>query len=235
MSERIFSRRALMEAASASAALVLVESGVEAQTPAASEPQRVSKDMVQQALATVGLQFSDADLKMMLGDVNDSLKRYESLRKVQVPLDTDPAFRFSPMLPGDEIASGPPRFTPSKSGRVQRPGSIKELAFAPVTKLSALVRARQVTSTELTKMYLERLKRFSPKLNCVITLTEDLALEQAARADREIRSGKYRGPLHGIPYGAKDLFATRSIPTTWGAGPFEKQVFDYDATVITRL
>jgi Asp-tRNA(Asn)/Glu-tRNA(Gln) amidotransferase A subunit family amidase len=84
-------------------------------------------------------------------------------------------------------------------------------------------------------MYLERLKKYGPKLNCVVTLTEDLALAQAAQADREIRAGRYKGPLHGIPWGAKDLFATRGIPTTWGAGPFQNQVFDYDATIVERL
>ena len=90
-------------------------------------------------------------------------------------------------------------------------------------------------STELTQMYLARLKKFGPKLNCVVTLTEDLALAQAAQADRDIRAGKYKGPLHGIPWGAKDLFATKGIPTTWGAGPFQNQVFDYDATIVERL
>ena len=84
-------------------------------------------------------------------------------------------------------------------------------------------------------MYLDRLKKYSPKLNCVVTLTEELALAQAAQADKEIRAGKYKGPLHGIPWGAKDLFATKGIPTTWGAAPYEKQVFDYDATVVERL
>ena len=84
-------------------------------------------------------------------------------------------------------------------------------------------------------MYLARLKKYGPKLNCVVTLTEDLALAQAAQADRDIRAGKYKGPLHGIPWGAKDLFATKGIPTTWGAGPFQNQVFDYDATIVERL
>ena len=84
-------------------------------------------------------------------------------------------------------------------------------------------------------MYLDRLKKYGPKLNCVVTLTEELALAQAAQADKEIRAGKYRGPLHGIPWGGKDLFATKGIPTTWGAGPFQNQVFDYDATIVERL
>jgi Asp-tRNA(Asn)/Glu-tRNA(Gln) amidotransferase A subunit family amidase len=104
-----------------------------------------------------------------------------------------------------------------------------------VTGLAPLVRSRRITSTELAKLYLARLKQHSPKLNCTITTTEDLALEQAASADREIRQGKYRGPLHGIPWGAKDLLATKGIRTTWGAEPFQNQVIDRDATVVERL
>jgi Asp-tRNA(Asn)/Glu-tRNA(Gln) amidotransferase A subunit family amidase len=112
---------------------------------------------------------------------------------------------------------------------------VEELAFLPVTQLGPLVRARLVSSVELTRMYLDRLKRYGPKLNCVVTLTEDVALKQAAEADREIRAGRYRGPLHGIPWGAKDLFATKGIPTTWGAEPYQNQVIDYDATAVERL
>src|SRR6185503_6316791 len=104
-------------------------------------------------------------------------------------------------------------------GKVNLPAlkTIDDLAFATVPQLAELIRTRKITSTELTKMYLGRLKRFGPKLLCVVTLTEDLALKQAAAADAEIKRGKYRGPLHGIPWGAKDLFATKGIKTTWGA------------------
>jgi Asp-tRNA(Asn)/Glu-tRNA(Gln) amidotransferase A subunit family amidase len=118
---------------------------------------------------------------------------------------------------------------------IERPADLEDLAFAPVTKLASLVRARKVTSTELTQMYLARLKKYGPRLECVITLTEDLALDQAKRADEEIAAGRYRGPLHGIPYGAKDLLATKGIRTTWGSKPYFDQVPDHDATVIERL
>jgi Asp-tRNA(Asn)/Glu-tRNA(Gln) amidotransferase A subunit family amidase len=104
-----------------------------------------------------------------------------------------------------------------------------------VTTLARLVRARKVTSVELTQMYLARLKKYGPRLECVITLTEDLALTQARKADEEIAAGRYRGPLHGIPYGAKDLLATKGIRTTWGSKPYMEQVPDHDATVIERL
>jgi len=114
-------------------------------------------------------------------------------------------------------------------------GDPEDLAFLPVTQLSELVRRRRVTSLELTQMYLARLKRYDPVLRCVITLTEDRAFEQAHAADAEIRRGKYRGPLHGIPWGAKDLLAVRGYKTTWGAGPYKDQIIDADATVVRRL
>jgi Asp-tRNA(Asn)/Glu-tRNA(Gln) amidotransferase A subunit family amidase len=116
-----------------------------------------------------------------------------------------------------------------------RPGSDEELAFLPVTELSKLVRARRVSSMELTRLYLDRLKRFDPLLKCVVTLTEDLAIRQAKRADEEIAAGRYRGPLHGIPWGAKDLIAYPGYPTTWGATPFKDRVIDVKATVAARL
>ena len=116
-----------------------------------------------------------------------------------------------------------------------RSDNLEELAFASVAQLAELIRTRQVNSTELTKMYLSRLKEHGPTLECVVTLTEDLALKQAARADREIAAGKYRGPLHGIPYGAKDLLAVKGYKTTWGAMPYKDQMIDENATVVKRL
>ncbi|HYW73021.1 MAG TPA: amidase, partial [Pyrinomonadaceae bacterium] len=113
--------------------------------------------------------------------------------------------------------------------------SVEDLAFATVPQLAELIRTRKVTSVELTKMYLDRLKKYGPKLLCVVTLTEDLAMQQAQAADDDLKRGKYRGPLHGIPWGAKDLFATKGIKTTWGAEPYRDQVIDYDATVVERL
>jgi Asp-tRNA(Asn)/Glu-tRNA(Gln) amidotransferase A subunit family amidase len=115
------------------------------------------------------------------------------------------------------------------------PNNLEELAFLPVTELSELVRSRKVTSTQLTEMYLGRIKRYDPALKAVITITEDRARAQAKAADQEIARGKYRGPLHGIPWGAKDLLAVKGYKTTWGAGPYRDQVIDADATVVQRL
>jgi len=127
------------------------------------------------------------------------------------------------------------KFRMSPTGDVKLPANRDELAFYSVEQLGALLKSHQLTSEELTRFYLNRLKKYDPKLLCVTTLMEDLALEQARRADREIAAGKYRGPLHGIPYGAKDLLATKGIRTTWGSAPYTNQVFAEDATVIKRL
>jgi Asp-tRNA(Asn)/Glu-tRNA(Gln) amidotransferase A subunit family amidase len=123
----------------------------------------------------------------------------------------------------------------SPPGRVKLPADADDLAFYSVGELAALIKTRQITSERLTRFCLERLKKYGPTLECVVTLTEDLALQQARRADAEIAAGKYRGPLHGIPYGAKDLLAVKGTRTTWGTAPYTNQVFDYDATVIKRL
>ncbi|MGA3204181.1 MAG: amidase [Bryobacteraceae bacterium] len=231
-----FSRRTLLGIAPTIATLIASEAGLEAQGRGQQDvPQRVSKEQLNAALEVIGLEFTEAQREQMLQGVNRALNSYDALRKIEVPLDTEPAFHFRPSLPGMEPKARASKFLPT---RVTRPATFKdpeELCFLPVTELGALVRAHKVTSTELTKMYLARLKKYSPKLLCVITMTEELALEQAARADKEIAAGKYRGPLHGIPYGAKDLFNTKGIKTTWGAEPFQEQVPEYTCTAIERL
>jgi len=200
------------------------------------QPMRVTKDQVAAALKLLGLEFQDSELDLMLRRVNSALYNYETLRKIDVPYGTEPSFTFQPGLPGRKPEAGPKRFaTTIRRTPARKPKKVEDLAFLPVTELAPLVRSREVSSTELTKMYLERLKTYGPKLLCVITLTEDLALERAAEADREIRRGHYRGPLHGIPFGVKDLFDTKGIRTTWGAEPFENRVPDDDATVVKRL
>jgi Asp-tRNA(Asn)/Glu-tRNA(Gln) amidotransferase A subunit family amidase len=202
------------------------------------QPQRIALETLDCAERIFGVDFDPKEEQAALAGVNRNLDAYEQLRELEIPLDTEPAVTFRPYLPGKRPKPGA---TPGAKVDVTlqppaaRRDSIEDLAFLPVTALAPLVRARDVSSTDLTKMYLERLKRIGTKLNCVVTLTEALALEQAAAADREIRSGRYRGPLHGIPWGAKDLFATKGIPTTFGAGPYKAQVIDYDATVVERL
>src|ERR1017187_2878654 len=201
------------------------------------QPPRFTREQVQAALKLLGLEFEDAEIDMMLRNVDNSLSSYEAVRKIDIPLDTEPSFVFHPGLPDRVPINGPQRFEttiPAKS-TAKSPSDLEELAFLPVTELAPLLRSRAVSSTDLTKMYMARMKKYSPKLLCLITLTEDLALQQAAAADSEIKAGKYRGPLHGIPFGLKDLFDTRGITTTWGAEPFEKRVPENDATCVERL
>lgn len=208
-------------------------------TPVASPspsptPLRVTKEMLRGAEQLFGIELTDAQKQMALQNANSNLERYETLRKINVPLDTEPATLFRPALPGKKFKVKAVAF---KLGRIERLkfNTIEDLAFATVPQLADLIRNRRISSADLTKMYIARLKRYGPKLNCTVTLTEELALAQAAAADREIKQGKYRGLLQGIPWGAKDLFATRGIRTTWGAEPYRDQVIDYDATLVSRL
>lgn len=201
-------------------------------------PARITKDTLDCGEKIFGVDFTEAEEEQMLGGVNRNLDAFERLRDIEIPPDTEPAVTFRPYLPGKKPKPGATpgakiKVTPQPPGA--RPASLADLAFLPVAALAPLVQKRVVSSTDLTRMYLERLRKFGPKLNCVVTLTEELALAQAAQADREIKAGRYRGPLHGIPWGAKDLLATKGIPTTWGAAPYQNQVFDYDATVVERL
>ncbi|MCX6544049.1 MAG: amidase [Acidobacteria bacterium] len=210
-----------------------------AQQPPQPDAQlRIPKSALGSAEQVAGLKFTDAEEEMALRGINRNLDAFETLRKMDIPLSTEPAFTFHPYLPGKRPKPGSkPRPQPmvSRPAKIVVSPSLEDLAFEPVTSLSRLIESRQVSATALTKMYLGRLKKYGETLKCVITLTEDLALAQAAQADRDIRAGRYKGPLHGIPWGAKDLFATKGIRTTWGAKPYENQVIDVDATVVERL
>jgi Asp-tRNA(Asn)/Glu-tRNA(Gln) amidotransferase A subunit family amidase len=202
------------------------------------ETPRIAKATLDCGEKIFGVDFSDAEEEAAARVVNQNLEAFEQLRKIDIPLDTEPAVTFRPYLPGKKPKAGATPGARIKVGLqppAARHSSVDDLAFVPITGLAPLVQRRDVSSTELTRMYLARLKKYGPKLNNVVTLTEELALAQAAQADRDIKAGKYKGPLHGIPWGAKDLFATKGILTTWGAGPFQSQTFDYDATVVERL
>ena len=203
-------------------------------SPSPTPPLRVTKDMMHATEKLIGIELTDAQEAMALGGVNRNLDAYEANRKIDVPLDTEPAIAFHPAPAKKKLYTPKTRF---RFGRVELPQfkTVDDLAFATVPQLATLLRTRSISSTELTKMYLARLKKYGTKLLCVVTLTEDLALKQAAAADAEIKRGKYRGPLHGIPWGAKDLFATKGIKTTWGAEPYRDQMIDYDSTVVARL
>ncbi|MGA8488877.1 MAG: amidase [Terriglobales bacterium] len=156
-------------------------------------------------------------------------------RKLALETTLAPASRWDPVLPGQKTLPERARFIRSKADPGPLPANDEDIAFAPVTQLSRWIQSRQLSSQRLTNLYLARLKRFNPQLRCVITLTRELALAQAKQADEEIAAGNYRGPLHGIPWGTKDLLDTAGIPTTYGAEPFRNRVPTEDAAVVKRL
>ena len=196
----------------------------------------ITVETIASAEDVAGVHFDAVERELMLDGLKQQEQRIEALHKVELSNSVMPAIVFDPVPPGKKIAPEQRRHAVRSKTKLVPPGPEPEdLAFRPVTELSELVRRRRVTSVELTQMYLARLKRYDPILHCVISLTEDRALQQAHAADAEIRRGKYRGPLHGIPWGAKDLLAVRGYKTTWGAGPYKDQTIDVDATVVQRL
>jgi Asp-tRNA(Asn)/Glu-tRNA(Gln) amidotransferase A subunit family amidase len=195
----------------------------------------ITKQMLREAAAVAGLTFTEQQLDRMLEGVNKNVLAYEAVRKVPLDNSVAPPLYFNPVVPGMKIARAKRAFRPSASPRVTRPKNLEAAAFWPMTHLAELIRTKQASSLELTEMYLERIKRFNPKLLCVVNVTEELALRQAREADKEIAAGRYRGPLHGIPYGVKDLAAVKGYPTTWGAAAFKNRIIDTDATVVARL
>jgi Asp-tRNA(Asn)/Glu-tRNA(Gln) amidotransferase A subunit family amidase len=199
----------------------------------------ITAEIIAEAEKVAGIELTEEQRGKLTRDLGRNTEAYAAMRGVEVPNSVLPAFRFDPVVPGaptPEVRRAA-RKAPRKARpeRVERPAELEEVAFWSVAKLSELIRTRQVSALELTRLYLDRLKRFGPKLECVVTLTEERALKQAAEADAEIRAGRYRGPLHGIPWGAKDMLAVRGYRTTWGAKPYEDQVVDDDATVVRKL
>ena len=211
-------------------ALLLVACAPETASPPDAPP--VPAADVAATERVLGLRFKPSERRLMAEDLDERRQAYATLRRHGLPDDVPPAVVFRPYEPPD----GPqPEPTWSEVPPLPRPPDDAGLAWLSIGELGHLLRSGQVTSTELTKLALARLESRGVELKAVVTLTRDRALEQAAQADRELASGVDRGPLHGIPYGAKDLFAVAGYPTTWGAAPFEDQVLDETAAVIARL
>jgi Asp-tRNA(Asn)/Glu-tRNA(Gln) amidotransferase A subunit family amidase len=203
---------------------------------AAATGQELAADRVAAAEELLGLEFSSEQRELMLEGLAELRQGYQQIRAVLLHNEVPPALRFDPrpegFTPPPPPAPGGPRPAP---GPLPAPASPQDLALLPVAELSRLVRARRISALELARLYLDRCQRLDPLLEAVITVTEERALEAAGRADRELAMGRWRGPLHGIPWGAKDLLATEGYRTTWGAGPFRDQVLPQDATVVRRL
>ncbi|MHC5210563.1 MAG: amidase [Planctomycetota bacterium] len=199
------------------------------------EDTRPSLDELRAAGAVIGIDLTDPELELMHAGVAERLGSLERLRAVPVGNDVAPVGVFSPLLPGMEPRVTPPEAAPREAPDVHRPADLAELLFADIDTLGALVKGRQVSCVELTELFLARLSHVDETLHCVITLLPERARAQAAVLDRELEEGRWRGPLHGIPWGAKDLLAVSGARTTWGAVPFEDQVLDTDAEVVRRL
>ena len=205
---------------------------------AGPQPQKnlpkITPEMIDQAAALAGITIAADQKSMMLDGLNEQRSGYAAIRKLHLPNSIAPAYIFDPLPPGATVSTEK-RDAVYSAAVATIPANLEDLAFATIPEFADLVRRKKVPSLDLTQMYIARLRKFDPVLHFVITITEDRALAQARAADSEIATGKYRGPLHGLPWGAKDLLAVKGYPTTWGAGGFERQTIDTDATVVQRL
>jgi Asp-tRNA(Asn)/Glu-tRNA(Gln) amidotransferase A subunit family amidase len=201
--------------------------------PLPQEPEQITLEDLKAVEKLAGISFTDEERKRVLEDVRAARQGYVAIRKQPIDFTVEPPTVFTPLgggsLPGSRVQATTSRVS------LKKPATAEDIAFLSVPELAHLIRSRQISPVELTDIYLERLKRYGTDLLNVVTLTESLARSQAKTAEQEIKDGHYRGPLHGIPYGIKDLFATKEIPATWGADPYSNQVFDFDATVVKRL
>jgi len=195
----------------------------------------LTKSDLNAAAAVADLTFTDDQETMMLEDVQDRLKSYDELHALNIPNSVAPALDFNPVLPGMKFETTRRPVRMSRTAEIAAPKNIEDVAFYSVRDLGELIRRKKISSYDLTQMYLARLKRYNLLLHFVITLTEDRALTQAREADRDLVAGHYRSPVHGIPWGAKDLLSVKGYRTTWGAGGFEEQKLDEDAVVVQRL
>jgi len=199
----------------------------------------VSPATITEAQKLIRLEFTDSEKAQITGNWRQSMaatmERRTGPRKIELETTLSPASRWNPLIPG--VSAGPTqnRFVRSSGPAAKLPTKDEDIAFATVAEQSRWIESKALTSERLTRIYLARMERFDPKLRCIITPTPELALQQAKRADAEIAAGKYRGPLHGIPFGVKDLLDTKGILTTYGAEPYRHRVPDADAVVVRRL
>lgn len=214
--------------------LALISFGLGAFTYKVAE-EKITVAMLQQAQQLMGLHFTAAQLDSATSELEDFREGYERIRKVPLTNDVAPALFFNPIPVGYSWPQGKKEFEVAIPKSVKLPAKEEELAYYSIPQLASLIKSKQISSEELTKFYLDRLKKYGPTLECVTTLTEELALQQARQADKEIKAGRYKGLLHGIPFGVKDLLATKNYKTTWGAAPYKDQQLNMDATVVERL
>jgi Asp-tRNA(Asn)/Glu-tRNA(Gln) amidotransferase A subunit family amidase len=182
-----------------------------------------------------GLSFSPAEKDSMIGNLKNQLGNFETLRKTKLGNSIPPSLVFNPLPIGFQPQQTQKSMDWGLPKSVSLPDKDSDIAYMPVHELAVLIQTKKITSERLTKIYLDRIKTYSDTLQCLITLMEDSALAKAKAMDQELAAGKYRGPLHGIPYGIKDLLAVKGTKTTWGAMPYKDQVIDETATVVEKL
>ena len=183
----------------------------------------------------IGLQFKQAERDSLFADVKNSIAEYNKMRQYKLDNSVPLSTWQTPVLPGMKFNMKQEKVKWNIPSNISVPQNKNELAFYSVLELASLIKHKKISSVELTTFFIERLKKYGDTLQCVISLTEDIAMKQAAQADAEIAGGKYRGPLHGIPYGLKDLFAVKGTKTTWGAAPYKDQRIEENAFVFTNL
>ena len=197
--------------------------------------QTITKENIENAEKIIGIEFTDAERDSMQASLDEQLTNYNNIRKIKIENSVPPAILFNPIPVGFESPKEQNPVIFSDYSYTKLPEDINDLAFYSIGELAELIKTKQITSTQLTKFFLERLKKYDAALHCVITFTEERAMNQAELMDAEIAEGKYRGLLHGIPFGVKDLLATKDYKTTWGSVPFKDQMIEDDATVIKKL
>ena len=181
------------------------------------------------------MHFTDSERAMFYPDVRDAAKEYKKMHNAKLDNSVPMSLWQSPMLPGMHFSKKQEPIVWTLPAGVSLPVNRQDLAFYSIPQLASLIKSKKISSVELTRFFIDRLKKWGDTLHCLISLTEEIAMQQARQADAELAAGKYRGPLHGIPYGLKDLFAVKGTKTTWGAAPYKEQVIDEDAYVYKRL
>ena len=195
----------------------------------------IDRGMVAQAAQLIGLEMTETEIDSMLPGLEEQRASYASIREKDIPNELAPALQFNPLPQGFKVNTQQEALYFDIPKDISLPDNLEDLAFYSVTQLAALIKSRQISSVELAEFFLQRLEKHDPTLHCVITLTKERALAQARQMDEELARGQYRGPLHGIPFGAKDLLATQDYKTTWGAMPYQEQMLAQDAAVIEKL
>jgi len=199
------------------------------------ETRQITKTTINHASSILGLQFTDAEKDSMLSVLRNNREDLKKLRHLYLDNDIPPALHFNPVPAGTAVDTSSEAVTWDVPPSTSLPENREDLAYYSIRELASLIRQRKISSVELTRFFLDRIEQYGDTLEAIITVTRQRALAQARQLDQELQNGNYRGPLHGIPYAAKDLFAVEGYKTTWGATPYKDQTIDKTATVIRKL